>query len=97
MVPEEAEVSVPLVMVKSLLNVVSPASIHEPPGPLKVIFPIVWPPKLTVCWVVEVETNDIADVAASPRVYVQPLEGKTKALLPVPAVPSPIERVMAAS
>jgi len=66
---------------------------HEPPLPLKVIFPSVLPPVVIVCCVAEVETNEIADVVALPNVYVMP-ETKRNALFPAPAVPSPIERVI---
>ena len=42
----------------------------------------------------DVEIKDIAEVVVLPKVYVQPLEGKIKALLLGPAVLVPIESVM---
>lgn len=70
-----------------------PVNFHDPPEPLNVTFPIVLLLPLTFWAVVEVEIKDMADVAALPKVYVSP--PKMRALLPDPAVASPIERVIA--
>lgn len=65
---------------------------HEPPAPLNVTLPSVFPPQSTVCCVAEVETKEIADVVAFPSVYVIP-DTNLSAMLPRPAVPSPMVNV----
>lgn len=58
-----------------------------------VTLPKVWPPVFMLCWVVDVETKSISEVAGSPSVYVQLDDGKTRALLFAPAVASPMLNV----